>query len=880
MTAKRKMFIKDKDTETLDADISEKTGNFVHELDKYWPYGLKIIPEGDEPVDTDLLFIYKYEFGGKAYCSYCSGGCFNDPTATMIKKKGIKMYVELDARMRYVNKGKTVEVPFSEHPEAFKTFLADHDNSASFSQILRPKCCNQDPTAFVNVSNNEFTFSNLFRYFYQNRAIYVYLKLDPLSAALIPWELNENFVYILKKSYLKAFWDAEVGKNVNLSDTLEVERIEIPTGFQLSLRDYQLRSINWMKSVESVDHLDVNTIYNDVSYSNELSNLKIKLGHTSYYVGLNGWEEESLTLKPGNRIKSSLKFHSGILADDTGSGKTITTLGFLHSSPFTDEKKVARVKRFKGLNSLHNSRASCVICPENIQLQWMEEARRCNPLFKIVSYATKADADSATLTDLCEADLIVTSYSFLVEQNKHKLCLRMIHFHRIILDEFHELTPASREINSVLNLMRADHIWGLTGTPNFSSLTNILRYFNLPLSLENVVNESVFGRNEFIQKFAKRNEPDLDLPPLETEIISVKLSSSERVIHDWRSERASTRTKLMMCSHYQLSENSSRNVNNFKSLEQAKDLMISTKIREVQLYEEKISKILEKLKVISKMKIPNDPTQINNEITTLGCQLAAFEKALDGVKRNLNYTQSVFKVISEPEGNECKICYDNIPADDLSLLPCSHVFCYPCVMAAISRSCDCPLCRQSLKNGGSDVFRIVSEQKVSSNLPGILKKIDISKYSSKMIALCKYLIELIESDQDSKIILFLQYKDLANFISMTFEKELELNHVRVTGDVEQRQSAIKQFTESKTVRLIMLSSEDSVSGINLTQATHVILLHPFFTGQGEDVDLAYEKQGISRAYRFGLTHPLKVVRFSVQDTIEEEYTLKRKNLKL
>lgn len=72
----------------------------------------------------------------------------------------------------------------------------------------------------------------------------------------------------------------------------------------------------------------------------------------------------------------------------------------------------------------------------------------------------------------------------------------------------------------------------------------------------------------------------------------------------------------------------------------------------------------------------------------------------------------------------------------------------------------------------------------------------------------------------------------------------------------------------------MLSSDDSVSGINLTQATHVILLHPFWTDQGEAVDLA-EKQGICRAYRTGLDHPLKVVRFAVKDTIEEELTINR-----
>ena len=147
-----------------------------------------------------------------------------------------------------------------------------------------------------------------------------------------------------------------------------------------------------------------------------------------------------------------------------------------------------------------------------------------------------------------------------------------------------------------------------------------------------------------------------------------------------------------------------------------------------------------------------------------------------------------------------------------------------------------------------------------------------------MIGLYRYITELIQTDKDARIILFLQFSDLADFIAKSF-KELKIECVRVVGTVFQRQNAIAKFRDSDEIRLIMMSSEDSVSGINLTQATHVILLHPFCTGKGEEMDLAYEKQGISRAYRFGLDHPLKLVRFATRGTIEEEITSNRQNIK-
>ena len=65
-----------------------------------------------------------------------------------------------------------------------------------------------------------------------------------------------------------------------------------------------------------------------------------------------------------------------------------------------------------------------------------------------------------------------------------------------------------------------------------------------------------------------------------------------------------------------------------------------------------------------------------------------------------------------------------------------------------------------------------------------------------------------------------------------------------------------------------------MSRINLTQATHLIHLHPFFTDQDEEVDIAYEK------YRLSLNHPLKVARFAIKDAIVKEIALKHREIKL
>lgn len=844
--------------------------NFVIELDKYWPYGLKDVKDPENP---DLLFIHSQEFTKSLYCRFCDGT--DNSTLTYP--------AELVPVMKYCSAIKTKTVPFTEHEEAYKEFVESHDIKAqrfiTTNQLLKRKCCDKDCLATATITVRELKFSNLYRYFYQNNTIVVYLKLDPESEAMIPIELDESFASTLRNSYLKAFWSFP--KNFNLSDTLDIAPAADSQGFKLKLREYQLRSINWMKSIESVENSEENTIKHNVSaWSKDPPHMKIKLGHTGYYIGYKE-KERMISASPDTENLPPVRIYGGILADDTGSGKTITTLGLIHSHPFSKEKEEDRITRFPDVTNFNQSRASLIVCPENIQLQWIEEAKRCDPNFKIISLVKMEEVKNIPLNEILEADLIVTSYQFLVELSGKRLVeregiveLEKVHFYRLIFDEFHELAPSRSDINLALKKIRADHIWGLTGTPNFNSLPIILRYFRIPVTLESVLTGNVFAHNEFVRKFIKRNEPDLNLPPIENEIVWVDMRSSERVLHDWKSERASHRTKLMMCSHYQLADKPKKEA--FMTLEEVKTLMTKSKQAEVERYQRQI---MEKLDYIEREGRVKKLTSIQIDHYTK--QVESIQKYLDDAQRKLNYCLSVFKVIEDPEGNECRICYDIINSNNLSLLPCSHIFCYDCIMSAID-SChkyECPLCRQILSRGKEDIFKIVPESKTVP-LTGIMAKLDVSKYSSKMIALCKYLIELIESDKDAKIILFLQYKDLGDFISEVFTKELDLKHVRVTGNVDQRQTAIKNFRESTDVRVIMLSSEDSVSGINLTEATHVILLHPFYTDQGEKADLAYEKQGISRAYRFGLNHPLKVVRFAVTGTIEEEITMRRMNIKL
>ncbi|KAJ3280728.1 DNA helicase rad5 [Rhizoclosmatium sp. JEL0117] len=103
--------------------------------------------------------------------------------------------------------------------------------------------------------------------------------------------------------------------------------------------------------------------------------------------------------------------------------------------------------------------------------------------------------------------------------------------------------------------------------------------------------------------------------------------------------------------------------------------------------------------------------------------------------------------------------------------------------------------------------------------------------------------------------------DESAVVSKTSKKRPVLN------DVESK--SVKREQKYKAVKVLMLSAKDSVSGLNLTEATHCIIMHPFHDNK-EDYAIGAEKQGIARTLRNGQTKTVKIVRFVVERTVEQE----------
>lgn len=103
-----------------------------------------------------------------------------------------------------------------------------------------------------------------------------------------------------------------------------------------------------------------------------------------------------------------------------------------------------------------------------------------------------------------------------------------------------------------------------------------------------------------------------------------------------------------------------------------------------------------------------------------------------------------------------------------------------------------------------------------------------------------------------------------------------IRFVRLDGSMPQaqREHSIRTFRTDPGTNVFLVSMKAGGLGLNLTSASHVFLLDPWWNPATED-------QAIDRVHRLGQIRPVVVTRFIVKGTIEErilELQQKKKQL--
>lgn len=178
----------------------------------------------------------------------------------------------------------------------------------------------------------------------------------------------------------------------------------------------------------------------------------------------------------------------------------------------------------------------------------------------------------------------------------------------------------------------------------------------------------------------------------------------------------------------------------------------------------------------------------------------------------------------------CSICYELL-SDPVIEPACDNAFCGKCLLTALSYNKDCPICRSKI-----DTTKLIYIGEASND--------KLKKPKTKN----QYLTEIILSSPNGKFIVFSSWDETFDQIRCLFDTE-QITYTEIKGTAETRTKNITNFKEGR-IQVIFLNSGNNGSGINLQEATDIILYHTMSKDTMTQI--------MGRANRIGRQIPLTV----------------------
>lgn len=203
----------------------------------------------------------------------------------------------------------------------------------------------------------------------------------------------------------------------------------------------------------------------------------------------------------------------------------------------------------------------------------------------------------------------------------------------------------------------------------------------------------------------------------------------------------------------------------------------------------------------------------------------------------------------------------------MHLSSCGHLYCGICTLGReTAATCSFGSCRKEI---GADRLYSIPYLKGRSGEGRRSSKVFVSQSSPKFDAILKYLknIPTFKSADGSrrareKVLIFSQWTSCLDMLQPHLV-HAGYKYARLDGTMQlaDREKQLAMFKKSPSISVLLLSLMASACGLNITEATHVLLVDGWWNPSVED-------QAVDRTHRIGQTKPVSVVRFVTEDTIE------------
>lgn len=642
--------------------------------------------------------------------------------------------------------------------------------------------------------------------------------------------------------------------------------------------------------------------YTDIIYMREFEKQGITFSIPAKFVDLIGNIIDCSHVVPEYAFES--KLHGGILANEAGTGKTMTSLvhSVLHNA-ISRESLVGMKKNRYGLPIVDGkilSRATLFITQNQILGQWKNEVTDIfNPEYNIKTYVIKDKIgwEKLNAEKISDADIIITSYSFFkgqayknlaitfddveeISDKKEYVSLSCFHFNRIVLDEYQK--EYSKQIlhwkfkGTPFDALSGNYRWILSATP-FTNADSVFECLHF-LSPEKIRLRKVCSKNSHYLNFAdtvikkctlrvtkKILSSEINLPKVNMNVVKIKMTDKEKRIYNaiknkYHSNYRAAEQLLHFCICPNLDHEAG--VDMFQTIEEIEAKLLKSHVDEAEKLQKSIKKLkkdIEELELVLSAFDEKDPQaiEVKNELGGKKRSLTSKENKLIKAENFIKFIKSSLEG-KQDDSEMCDICcveYDD-KVNRRAITSCGHCFCQGCMEHVLAKNLVCPKCRQQINR--KTVYYVSDSKKFNE---------DSQRMGSKMAKILHYLVEKIKNTSGN-ILLFCIWDSICKKII----EELANNGIKslfLQGTTSTKERTLQLFNNPKSeYRLMSLSTKWSAEGTNLTRADMVVFVDPI---HGSKEDRRNKMlQAISRSHRIGQKNDVEVVMFVMEDTVESE----------
>jgi hypothetical protein len=734
------------------------------------------------------------------------------------------------------------------------------------TDIINKDSCNESPKVpSAKIISNLLSIIDVYNNLHNNKSLISVLKDKDYEADIYNANkfINENDIYeayyLIKKIELNIL-NSLIHDILNNTIVVDIIQTTFPN-IITQLFPYQINNLNWMLNIE-------NKNYNEISTN--------------------------------DNIHKQIVFRGGGLFDEVGMGKTLQIISLI------DINKSCYKSYIK--NSKLYSKATLIIVPNHLCGQWVREFN--NHLKKplnIIQLLTKKHYYKYTYYDLLNCDVVIISSNFFtnckLEQHNNETLeiitdifnsdvnIFNIYWHRTVIDEYHEIEESKIFIK--LQYLESDYRWILSGTPfkeqsiydssfiTYSSLSKVIDYLTFSVNKINscnIKNSNIYDyiKNHFSRNTHINNVKILQLPTIKEEVVWLNFTNTERTIYNaYLADPNNTSQDIFLrqvCCHPLIADKFKERIKNtMNSLSEMQDFIKNLYFKEydksIENYNECNERILKYKDEIKKLEKDNKTslttyTNLKEDLEKANIKIIELEKIKLGKEKTVSYYKNFIELISDVDNikkEECPVCLDTINENNIGITICGHIFCYSCIKIIINESINkkCPTCKHELSN---DKVFLISENKCK----------DVNELGTKL----GYIINYIRSTPNKYRIIFSQWDSLLKEVGTVLTNN-NIKHLYCQGNVYQKDKVLRLFNNKNDIdngndhKVIMLSSDSTVSGSNLNNAEEVIFLDPVY-GNRQYIQNT-ENQAIGRVRRLGNKFKeIKVLRVLIKDSVEEE----------